>query len=138
SSIAYYLSQAGIGLSTIVHVGGDAVVGLSHPEVVELFEEDPETKAVVLFGEIGTTQEEQVAELVASGKVRKPLLAFVGGRAATSGTRFSHAGAIVEGKRGSYETKVRRLREAGVHVVESVADIPRQAREIIQREEKGL
>ena len=131
SAISYYLTKAGLGLSTIVHVGGDAVIGLSHPEVMALFEEDPETRMAVMFGEIGTTQEERVADLVASGRFTKPLIAYIGGKAAKSGTRFSHAGAIVEGSRGSYETKVKRLREVGVHVVDAISDIPIKAKEIL-------
>lgn len=130
SAISYYLTEAGFGQSTIIHVGGDVVVGLSHPEVTELFEQDVETKMVVMFGEIGTTQEERVADLIDQGKFNKPLIAFVGGRAAKSGTRFSHAGAIVEGTRGSYESKVKRLKEAGVHVVDAVSDIPEMAKRI--------
>jgi len=132
SAISYYLTRAGFGQSTIVHVGGDAVVGLSHPEIVELFERDEQTKAVVMFGEIGTTQEERVADLIAAGKFTKPLIAYVGGKAAKSGTRFSHAGAIVEGGRGSHAGKVERLREVGVHVVEAIADIPRRAAQILK------
>jgi len=132
SAISYYLTEAGIGQSTIIHVGGDAVVGLSLPEVVELFEADPETRVIVLFGEIGTTQEERVADLIVRGKCRKPVVAFIGGRAAKAGTRFSHAGAIIEGSRGSYESKARRLKEAGVCVVETVAEIPLKVREILE------
>jgi succinyl-CoA synthetase alpha subunit len=124
SAISYFLTEAGLGQSTIVHVGGDAVVGLSHPEVVERFEKDDQTEMAVLFGEIGTTQEERVADLIESGKFTKPLIAYIGGKAAKSGTRFSHAGAIVEGTRGSYDSKVKRLKEVGVHVVDSVSDIP--------------
>jgi len=131
SAISYYLTKAGLGLSTIVHVGGDAVIGLSHPEVMALFEEDPETRMAVMFGEIGTTQEERVADLVESGKFTKPLVAYIGGKAAKSGTRFSHAGAIVEGSRGSYETKVKRLREVGVRVVDAISDIPNKAKEVL-------
>ena len=131
SAISYYLTRAGIGLTTIIHVGGDAIVGLSHPEVMELFEKDPETKLAVMFGEIGTTQEERVADSIEAGRFTKPLIAYVGGKAAKAGTRFSHAGAIVEGSRGSYETKVKRLREAGVHVVETISDIPVKARELL-------
>jgi succinyl-CoA synthetase alpha subunit len=127
SAISYYLTRAGLGQSTIIHVGGDAIVGLSHPEVMELFENDPDTHAVVMFGEIGTTQEERVADLIEQGKLTKPLVAYVGGKAAKSGTRFSHAGAIVEGSRGSYETKVRRLREVGANVVDAISDIPKVA-----------
>lgn len=133
SSIAYYLSRAGVGLTTIVHVGGDAVVGLPHPEIVRLFEEDPETKAIVMFGEIGTSQEEQVADLIEAGAVTKPIIAYVGGKAARKGTRFSHAGAIVEGNRGTHEGKVARLRAAGAVVVESFNDIPAATLEVLRR-----
>jgi succinyl-CoA synthetase alpha subunit len=97
SAISYYLTEAGLGQSTIIHVGGDAVVGLSHPEVIE------------------------------QGKFTKPAIAYVGGKAAKSGTRFSHAGAIVEGTRGSYDSKVKRLKDVGVHVVDSVSAIPQVA-----------
>lgn len=127
SAISYYLTEAGLGQSTIVHVGGDAVVGLSHPDVVERFEQDDQTEMVAMFGEIGTSQEERVADLIEKGRFTKPLIAFIGGKAAKSGTRFSHAGAIVEGTRGSYDSKVKRLKEVGVHIVDSVSDIPRVA-----------
>jgi succinyl-CoA synthetase alpha subunit len=124
SSLAYYLSKQGIGLSTIIHVGGDAIVGLPHPEVIKKFQEDPETKVIVMFGEIGTSQEEIVAELIRNGTVTKPVVAYIGGRAAQKGTRFSHAGAIIEGNRGTYEGKVEQLKEAGAKVVEEFQDIP--------------
>jgi len=130
SAISYYLTQSGLGQSTIVHVGGDAVVGLSHPEIAARFEQDDETEMVVLFGEIGTTQEERVADLIEEGKFTKPLIAYIGGKAAKSGTRFSHAGAIVEGTRGSYASKVKKLKDAGVRVVDSVSAIPQVALEI--------
>jgi succinyl-CoA synthetase alpha subunit len=131
SAIGYYLSQRGVGLSTLVHVGGDAVVGLPHPEVLRLFEADPGTEAIVLFGEIGTSQEERAADLIATGQVRKPVICFVGGKTAREGTRFSHAGAIVEGERGSHETKIRRLREAGARVVERFEEIPEATAEVL-------
>ncbi len=132
TSIAYYLARAGIGTSSLVHVGGDAVVGLPHPDVVARFQHDPETKAVVLYGEIGTSQEERVAELIEAGAFTKPLIAFIGGSAARSGIRFSHAGAIVEGGRGTFEGKVARLREAGAHVIDALADLPHVTREVLQ------
>jgi succinyl-CoA synthetase alpha subunit len=118
SSLAYYLGRAGVGATTLVHVGGDPIVGTPHQDVVRLFEEDADTKAVVIFGEIGGSQEEKVAELIADGVVTKPVVAFIGGKAAKEGTRFSHAGAIVEGGRGTYEGKVKALREAGAVVVD--------------------
>jgi succinyl-CoA synthetase alpha subunit len=133
SAMAYYLAQEGIGATTLVHVGGDVVVGLPHPEVVKLFEADSDTKAVVMFGEIGTSQEEQVADLIEAGEFTKPLVAFIGGKAAKSGTRFSHAGAIIEGGRGTHEGKVKRLQEVGAVVVDSFADIPKATKEVLEK-----
>jgi len=133
SSMAYYLAQEGIGATTLVHVGGDVVVGLPHPEVVKLFENDTETEAIVMFGEIGGGQEEQVADLVEAGKVTKPIIAFIGGKAAKSGTRFSHAGAIIEGGRGTYEGKVNRLREVGVTIVEAFGELPQATKAVLKK-----
>jgi len=133
SSMAYYLAQEGIGATTLVHVGGDVVVGLPHPEVVKLFQSDPETKAIVMFGEIGGSQEEQVADLVNTGEVTKPIVAFIGGKAAKSGTRFSHAGAIIEGNRGTYKGKVERLREVGVTVVETFGELPQATLAVLRK-----
>lgn len=133
SAISYYLTKAGIGQSTVIHVGGDAIVGLPHPDVLLKFEEDPDTDLVVMFGEIGTTQEERAADLIEQGKFTKPLVAYIGGKAAKSGTRFSHAGAIVEGSRGSHESKVKRLKEVGAHVVDSFMDIPLKVKEVLEK-----
>ena len=133
SAISYYLGKAGVGQSTIIHVGGDAVVGTPHPDVVQLFEKDEGTKAVVMFGEIGTSQEERVADLIERGEFTKPLIAFIGGAAAKSGTRFSHAGAIIEGGRGTHEGKVKRLREAGAHVVEDFNEIPMVTMDVLKK-----
>lgn len=132
SSMAYYMAQAGIGATTLVHVGGDVVVGLPLPEVILLFETDPETKAIVMFGEIGGSQEERVAELTEAGEITKPIVAFIGGKAAKSGTRFSHAGAIIEGGRGTHDGKVKRLRAAGVTVVDAFGELPQAATTILK------
>ncbi|MBA7502816.1 Succinate--CoA ligase [ADP-forming] subunit alpha [subsurface metagenome] len=132
SAISYYLGRVGIGQSTIIHVGGDAVVGTSHPDIVRLFEQDEQTKAVVMFGEIGTSQEERVADLIKKGEFTKPLVAFIGGAAAKSGTRFSHAGAIIEGGHGTYEGKVKRLKEVGAYVVEDFGEIPKVTMEVLK------
>lgn len=131
SSIAYYLARGGIGATTIVHVGGDPLVGLPHPEIVKRFEDDPDTKAIVIFGEIGTTQEEQVADLMEQGKVTKPVVAYIGGKGAREGTRFSHAGAIIEGGRGTREGKIERLSQAGAHLVDDFDRIPEVTREVL-------
>jgi succinyl-CoA synthetase alpha subunit len=131
SSTAYYLAQEGIGATTLVHVGGDAVVGLPHPEVIKLYQQDPETQAIVMFGEIGGSQEERVADLIESGEVTKPVVAYIGGKAAKSGTRFSHAGAIIEGGRGTYDGKVERLRSAGATVVDAFGDLPAATKQVL-------
>jgi succinyl-CoA synthetase alpha subunit len=124
SSTGYYLSRAGVGLSTLVHVGGESIVGLPLPDVVRRFQDDPDTTCIAMFGEIGGSQEERVAELMSTGVVTKPVVAYIGGRAATSGVRFSHAGAIVEGGRGTHEGKVAALRAAGGVVVERFDELP--------------
>jgi succinyl-CoA synthetase alpha subunit len=124
TSTAYYLARRGLGMSTIVHIGGDSVIGMQHPDAVRAFEADEQTEVIVLFGEIGTTQEERVAELIAEGEVTKPVVAYIGGQAAESGTRYSHAGAIVERGEGSHESKVTALRGAGAHVAESFEEVP--------------
>lgn len=133
TSTAYYLNQAGIGQSTIVHVGGDSLIGLPHPEVVKLFQEDKDTELIVILGEIGGSQEEEVAELLESGKVTKPVVAYVGGRGAKEGTQFSHAGAIIEGRRGTYQGKVDSLRAAGAVVVDDISKIAGEVKKILDK-----
>jgi succinyl-CoA synthetase alpha subunit len=133
SSMAYYLAQVGIGATTLVHVGGDVIIGSPLPDVILRFQADPETKAIVMFGEIGGTQEERVADLIDAGMVNKPIVAFIGGKAAKRGTRFSHAGAIIEGNRGTHEGKVKRLREVGVTVVEAFSAIPETTAAILKQ-----
>ena len=98
------------------------MVGSPFPDVIRLFEADPETKAIVMFGEIGGSQEERVADLIEAGDVTKPLIAYIGGKAAKSGTRFSHAGAIIERGRGTHASKVKALTEAGATVVASFGE----------------
>lgn len=132
TSMGYYITRSGIGLSSLVHVGGDSVVGMTHADILRLFQADAQTEVVVMFGEIGTSQEEDAAALIASGEFRKPLVAYVGGRAAKEGTRFSHAGAIIEGGFGTYEGKIKRLHEVGAVVAESFTDIPRLVAEALK------
>jgi succinyl-CoA synthetase alpha subunit len=131
SSCGYYLSRAGIGISTIVHVGGDSVIGLPIPDVALQFEADAETDAIVIFGEIGGSQEERLAAHMRAGRVTKPVIAYIGGKAAREGTRFSHAGAIIEGGRGTHAGKVAALREAGATVVDGFGDLPAAAASVL-------
>jgi succinyl-CoA synthetase alpha subunit len=124
SSTGYYLGQAGVRLSTIVHIGGDAVIGIRLPDAALMFEADPFTEAIVIFGEIGSSQEEELAQLIIDRKITKPVVAYIGGKAAREGTRFSHAGAIIEGGRGTHAGKVKALREAGATVVDAFGELP--------------
>src|SRR5436309_1378219 len=133
SSTGYYLGQAGVRISTIVHIGGDAVLGVRIPDAALMFEADPVTEAIVIFGEIGSSQEEELAELVRDRKVTKPVIAYIGGKAAREGTRFSHAGAIIEGGRSTHAAKAKPLREAGATVVEACAELPDAVVQILKK-----
>ncbi len=133
SSTGYYLGQAGVRISTIAHIGGDAVLGIRIPEAALMFEADPMTEAIVIFGEIGSTQEEELAALIVSRAITKPVIAYIGGKAAKEGTRFSHAGAIIEGGRGTHAGKVKALREAGATVVDAFGELPSAVAEILRK-----
>ena len=133
SSCGYYLSRAGAGISTLVHVGGDSIIGLPIPEVAAMFQHDPQTNAIVLFGEIGGSQEERLAQAITDGTITKPVIAYIGGAAAKEGTRFSHAGAIIEHGRGTHAAKVSALREAGATVVESFSDLPQTTLDVLTK-----
>ena len=124
SSTGYYLGQAGVRISSILHIGGDAVIGIRLPDAALMFEADPLTETIVIFGEIGSSQEEELAQLIADKKITKPVIAYIGGKAAREGTRFSHAGAIIEGGRGTHAGKVKALREAGATVVDAFGELP--------------
>lgn len=121
--VMYALKQKGIGVSTTVGIGGDPVHGLGFIDVLQLFEEDPETQAVVLIGEIGGTEEQKAAEFIAQ-HMSKPVVAYIAGRTAPPGKRMGHAGAIVEGGEGTAEEKIRALEAAQVRVAEHPEQIP--------------
>src|SRR5947209_3241898 len=133
SSTGYYLGQSGVRISTIAHIGGDAVLGIRIPDAALMFEADPLTEAIVIFGEIGSSQEEELAQLIRDRKVTKPVIAYIGGKAAREGTRFSHAGAIIESGRGGHAGKVKALREAGATVVDAFGELPNAVVEILKR-----
>jgi len=137
SSTGYYLGQAGVRISTIAHLGGDAVLGIRIPEAALLFENDPQTEAIVIFGEIGSSQEEELAQLIKDARVTKPVTAYIGGKAAREGTRFSHAGAIIENGRGTHAGKVSALRDAGATVVDAFGELPSAVVDTLKRT-KGL
>ncbi len=117
------LTDEGIGQSTCVGIGGDPIVGTSFTEVLDLFEADPDTDAVVLIGEIGGDEEERAAAHIAR-TLTKPVAAFIAGRTAPPGRRMGHAGAIISGGAGTAESKREALREAGVRVADSPLQIP--------------
>jgi len=123
TTVCWTLTKAGLGVTTAIHIGAEPVVGLSFAEALPLFEEDEETKAVAMFGEIGTVAEEEAAEVIKKGKFTKPAVAFISGLGMPQGMRFSHASAIIERGRGTAESKIKALKEAGVHVVDSVDKI---------------
>jgi len=120
------LTQSGLGQTTVVGMGGDRVVGLNFIDVLKEFEKDEETKAVVLIGEIGGTAEEEAAEFIKG--MTKPVVAYLAGKNAPAGKRMGHAGAIVERGRGSFSSKVKTLRAAGVQV----AELPWQVAEYVE------
>ena len=128
--IANSLSRAGLGQSTTVGLGGDPVVGLSFVDVLEMFREDAQTKAVVLVGEIGGNAEEKAAEYIKQG-YPKPVVAYVAGRTAPPGKRMGHAGAIVSGGVGTADSKIAALTEAGVAVAELQSEIAGKIKEKI-------
>jgi len=120
--VASALTAAGLGQSTIVGIGGDPVLGLTFRDVIELFEKDPATTHLVVIGEIGGTDEEHAAELLARGS-RLKTVAFISGRTAPEGKRMGHAGAIISGNRGTAKSKEEAFRKAGVAVAETTDDI---------------
>lgn len=120
SETASILTRAGIGQSTVIGSGADVIMGTNYIELLELFKDDPETKVIVIFGEIGGTAEEEAAEYIKKTKYPKPVVAFISGRFAEMlpSTTLGHAGAIIEEGKGTRAAKVAALRDADVHVVD--------------------
>jgi succinyl-CoA synthetase alpha subunit len=121
------MTDAGMGQSTCVGIGGDPIIGTSFTDVLEAFNEDPETEAIVMIGEIGGEEEEKAATF-ALREVRKPMAAFIAGRTAPPGRRMGHAGAIISGGSGTAESKRRALEAAGIAVADSPSHIPQLLR----------
>ena len=130
--IAWQLTRAGLGQSTVVGIGGDPIVGSSFVEILELFEEDPETELVVLVGEIGGRDEEEAAEFI-SAEMEKPVVAYIAGFSAPPGKRMGHAGAIITGGEGTAQAKAAALDRKGI----PVGRTPREVAELARRALKG-
>jgi succinyl-CoA synthetase alpha subunit len=126
----YQLTQRGIGQSTAIGIGGDPIIGTTHVDALKLLNEDPETEAIILIGEIGGTAEETAAEYVKQ-HVKKPVVGFIAGQTAPPGRRMGHAGAIISGGQGTAAEKMKALKAAGIHVVESPAAIGETVAQVI-------
>jgi succinyl-CoA synthetase alpha subunit len=118
----YQLTQRGIGQSTAIGIGGDPIIGTTHVDALKLLNEDSETEAIILIGEIGGTAEETAAAYVKE-HVKKPVVGFIAGQTAPPGRRMGHAGAIISGGQGTAAEKMKALTAAGIHVVETPAAI---------------
>ena len=118
----YQTTKLGLGQSTCVGIGGDPIKGLDFIDCLEMFQNDPETQAIIMVGEIGGTREEEAAEYI-KAHLTKPVAAYIAGQTAPAGKRMGHAGAIISGGRGRAEDKVRALQQAGVIVATSPAEI---------------
>jgi len=116
------LTRLGIGQSTCVGIGGDPIIGTSFLDVIRMFNDDPDTHAIVMIGEIGGNAEEIAADYI-RGNVRKPVVGFIAGQTAPPGRRMGHAGAIISGGQGTAKEKYAALRAAGIHTVQSPAEI---------------
>jgi succinyl-CoA synthetase alpha subunit len=134
TEISNMLTQAGLGQSTCVSIGGDPIVGSTFVDLLPLLEADSETLAVVVYGEPGGVQEETLADYVVREGPRLPIVAFLGGRFVDRmpGQRFGHAAVIVEGGRGTVEGKIQALRGAGIRVADQLSEVPVLVRQALQ------
>jgi succinyl-CoA synthetase alpha subunit len=118
----YQLTVRGIGQSTAIGIGGDPIIGTSHIDALKLLNDDPDTEAIIMIGEIGGTAEEKAAEYI-KAHVKKPVVGFIAGQTAPPGRRMGHAGAIISGGEGTAASKMAAMEAAGIHVVKSPAEM---------------
>jgi succinyl-CoA synthetase alpha subunit len=118
----HQLTELGIGQSTCIGIGGDPIIGTSFLDAIKLFNEDPDTHAIILIGEIGGNAEERAAEYI-KANVKKPVVGFIAGQTAPPGRRMGHAGAIISGGQGTAKDKYTSMKAAGIHTIETPADL---------------
>tara|TARA_B100001123_G_scaffold339318_1_gene384279 strand:+ start:704 stop:1579 length:876 start_codon:yes stop_codon:yes gene_type:complete len=126
-------TEFGLGQSTVVGIGGDPINGTSFIDCLELFLKDPETKSILMIGEIGGNSEEEAAEFIKSSKIKKPIVGFIAGVTAPSGKRMGHAGAIISGGKGSAENKIEKMKLCGISVAESPALLGKTLHDKLER-----
>ncbi len=126
------LGTLGLGQSTVIGIGGDPIIGSKFIDLMRLFRDDDQTEAILLIGEIGGTAEEEAAAYIVEEKYPKPVIGFVAGLTAPPGRRMGHAGAIISGGQGGAKEKIAAMKKAGIHVVETPADIGETVQEALQ------
>jgi succinyl-CoA synthetase alpha subunit len=131
--VADAITRVGLGQSTCLGIGGDPITGVTFIDILKLFQKDPETKAILLIGEIGRKAEEEAAEFIQS-EITKPVVAIIAGRSAPEGKTMGHAGAIITGGRGSYASKVKAFNQAGVPVAKTTREAAQLVSKVLSKD----